>query len=52
VEELTGILKTAGFSDVAVEDKENSEDIIKGWNFGEGTEKMVFSAYIKALKPA
>ena len=52
MEELKGILEKAGFSDIEILDKENSDEIIKGWNFGEGVEKMVFSAYIKAKKPA
>ncbi len=51
MEELKGILKKAGFTDIEILDKENSDEIIKGWNFGEGVEKMVFSAYIKAKKP-
>ena len=51
MKELTEILKKSGFTDIIIEDKENSEEIIKGWNFGEGVEKMVFSAYIKARKP-
>jgi hypothetical protein len=51
VEELKEILQKAGFTDTVIEDKENSDEIIKGWNFGEGVEKMVFSAYIKTRKP-
>lgn len=49
--ELKQILGKAGFVEIVIEDKENSDEIIKSWNFGEGVEKMVFSAYIKALKP-
>ena len=49
--ELKGLLEEAGFSDITFKDKENSDELIKGWNFGEGVEKMVFSAYIKAKKP-
>ncbi len=41
-----------GFTDIAIPNKENGEEIIRGWNFGEGVEKMVFSAYIKDVKPA
>jgi hypothetical protein len=52
VEELKRILEKAGFIDIAIEGKEKSEEIIKSWNFGEGVEKMVFSAYIKAKKPS
>jgi len=52
VEELKRILEKAGFTDIAIEGKEKSDEIIKNWNFGEDVEKMVFSAYIKAKKPA
>jgi hypothetical protein len=51
VEELKGILEKAGFTDIAIQDKDNSDEIIRSWNFGEGVEKMVFSAYIKAVRP-
>jgi len=51
VEELKGILEAAGFSDIAIREKEKSNAIIKGWNFGAGVENMVFSAYIQAKKP-
>jgi len=51
VEELKEILQKAGFTGTVIEDKENSDEIIKSWNFGEGVEKMVFSAYIKTRKP-
>jgi len=50
VEELKGMLEAAGFNYIAVRDKEKSDDIIKRWNFGEGVENMVFSAYIQARK--
>ncbi len=52
MEELKKILSAAGFTVIIVQDKENSDEIIRSWNFGEGVEKMVFSAYIKAVKPA
>jgi len=45
------MLSEAGFTDVVIQDKDNSEEIIRNWNFGEGVEKAVFSAYIKAVKP-
>jgi hypothetical protein len=51
VEELKGMLDKAGFKDIVIRDKEKSDDIIKRWNFGEGVENMVFSAYIRAMKP-
>jgi len=50
VEELKGMLEAAGFSEITIRDKEKSDDIIKRWNFGEGVENMVFSAYIQARK--
>lgn len=51
MEELKGMLRNAGFADIVIRDKEKSDEIIKGWNFGEGVENMVFSAYIQAKKP-
>lgn len=51
MKELRDLLSNAGFTDIAVQDKDNSDDIIKSWNFGEGIEKMVFSAYIQARRP-
>lgn len=51
MEELKKILEKVGFTDITIEEKEKSDEIIKSWNFGEGIEKMVFSAYIKAKKP-
>jgi hypothetical protein len=51
VEELETILAKAGFTDITVLNKDNSDEIIRSWNFGEGVEKMVFSAYVKAVKP-
>ncbi|HKZ56762.1 MAG TPA: hypothetical protein VJ024_03570 [Thermodesulfovibrionales bacterium] len=51
MEELKVMLEAAGFSDIKIKDKEKSDDIIKSWNFGEGVENMVFSAYIQAKKP-
>lgn len=51
MEELEGMLKKAGFTDIRIKDKEKSNEIIKGWNFGEGVENMVCSAYILAKKP-
>jgi len=51
VEELQSLLHNAGFADIVIRDKDNSDEIIKSWNFGEGVEKMVFSAYIKAKRP-
>ena len=51
MEELKGMLQAVGFTDIAIREKDRSDDIIKAWNFGEGIENMVFSAYIRAKKP-
>jgi hypothetical protein len=45
------ILIDLGFQDVSITRKENTEEIIKSWNFKEGTEKIVSSCYITAKKP-
>jgi hypothetical protein len=50
VEELKMMLEAAGFSNITIKVKEKSDEIIRGWNFGEGVENMVFSAYIQAKK--
>lgn len=52
MEELKTILGKIGFTDIRFVDKQNSDEIIKSWKFGEGVERMVVSAYIKATKPA
>jgi hypothetical protein len=52
VEELKMILLKAGFTDIVIQEKDNTDEIIRSWNFGEGVEKMVFSAYVKARKPS
>lgn len=46
------ILTKAGFQEMVIIDKQNSDEIIKSWKFGDGVEKMVVSSYIKAVKPA
>ncbi|MDY6823611.1 MAG: hypothetical protein SWH68_07435 [Thermodesulfobacteriota bacterium] len=46
------ILNQAGFINITITPKKDSDTIIKDWNVAEGAEKMVFSAYIKAEKPA
>jgi arsenite methyltransferase len=48
---VRGILNGLGFEAVSITRKRNSEEIIKNWNFREGTESFVFSAYITARKP-
>ncbi len=49
--EVKQILSELGFQDVTITAKEQSEEIIRGWNVAEDAEKVVFSAYIQAVKP-
>jgi hypothetical protein len=49
--EVKRIVCDLGFQDVTVTPKDQSEKIIREWNVGEGAEKVVFSAYIQAVKP-
>ena len=50
-DEVKRILSEVGFQDIEMRPKEQSEKIIEEWNVGEGAEKVVFSAYIQAVKP-
>ena len=50
MEELKVMLENVGLRDIIITEKEKSDEIIKGWNFGEKVENMVFSAYIQAKK--
>jgi hypothetical protein len=49
--EVKRILSDLGFYEITISPKEQSEDIIRGWNVTEGAEKAVFSAYVQAVKP-
>ena len=49
--EVKGILSELGFKDVTITPKERSEEIIRAWNVADNAEKVVFSAYIEAVKP-
>jgi hypothetical protein len=49
--EVKNILSDLGFQQIRIEQKDQSDRIIQGWNVAEGAEKVVFSAYIKAVKP-
>ena len=49
--EVKGILSDLGFQQIDIRSKEQSEKIIQNWNVAEGAEKVVFSAYILAVKP-
>ena len=49
--EVKKILLELGFQEISIIPKEKSEDVIREWNIGESVEKIVFSAYIQAVKP-
>jgi hypothetical protein len=48
--EVKTILDDLGFRNISISPKEQSEDIIRGWNVAAGAEKAVFSAYVQAVK--
>jgi hypothetical protein len=50
-DEVKRILSGLGFQEITISPKEQSEKIIRRWNVGEAAEKVVFSAYIQAVKP-
>jgi hypothetical protein len=49
--EVKKILSGLGFQKIAIVPKEQSEEMIRLWNVAEGAEKVVFSAYVQAVKP-
>jgi arsenite methyltransferase len=49
--EVKKTLTDLGFKDITIKPKEQSREIIRGWNINEGAEDVVFSAYIHAVKP-
>jgi len=49
--EVKKILSDLGFCAIRITPKEQSEEIIRAWNVAESAEKVVFSAYIQAVKP-
>ena len=49
--EVKQILSDLGFQEIKIRPKEQSDKIIREWNVGKGAEKVVFSAYIHAVKP-
>jgi hypothetical protein len=49
-DEVKRILSGLGFQKITISPKEQSEEIIRGWNVSESAEKVVFSAYIQAVK--
>jgi hypothetical protein len=48
---VRNILDRTGFEHILITRKDNSEEIIEGWNVAPGAEQLVFSAYIRASKP-
>jgi SAM-dependent methyltransferase len=51
VDELTTMIKAAGFTEVHIEPKEESRSFVKDWAPGKGVEDYVLSATIEAVKP-
>jgi hypothetical protein len=49
--EVEKILTSLGLDKITITPKDRSEEIIRGWNVGDGAEKVAFSAYIEAVKP-
>jgi hypothetical protein len=49
---VRNILDRKGFEHILITRKDNSEEIIEGWNVFPGAEQLVFSAYIRASKPS
>jgi arsenite methyltransferase len=49
--EVKKILTDLGFKDITIRPKEQSKEIIRGWNISKGAEDIVFSAYVQAVKP-
>jgi len=50
-DEVKQILSDVGFREITINPKGRTEEIIRGWNVAESAEKVVFSAYIQAVKP-
>jgi hypothetical protein len=49
--EVEMIFTDLGFKEISIDSKEKSEEIIREWAISKSAEKIVFSAYIKAVKP-
>jgi len=49
--EVKRILSDLGFQKITISPKEQSEEIIRAWNIADDAEKVVFSAYVQAVKP-
>jgi arsenite methyltransferase len=52
VDEIQAWLKDAGFTDISIEPKPGSRDVVAGWAPGQGAENYVASADITAVKPS
>lgn len=50
--ELLRILEEAGFTDVAVRPKGNTDEVITSWEASRGLERKVFAAEVMATRPA
>jgi hypothetical protein len=48
--EVKQILADLGFQEISITHKEQSDEIIRQWNIAEGSEQIVFSAYVQAVK--
>lgn len=51
IEELEDYMRSAGFSDIRIEPKEDSREFIKDWVPGKSIQDYVVSASIEAIKP-
>ena len=52
VDDVTAMLRDAGFDQVRVDVKSESRDLVAGWLPGSSAEQYVASALIQAVKPA
>jgi len=48
--EVEEILSGLGFQEIKIHPKNQSDKLIREWHISEGAEKVVFSAYILAVK--
>jgi len=51
IDELTDMLKEAGFTDIRIQPKDESREFIRDWSPGMGVEDFVVAATIEAVKP-
>jgi hypothetical protein len=52
IADLAAMLAAAGFSQIAIQPKDESKAFIRDWAPGRGVEEYLVSATIEALKPA